>query len=116
MSRREQALELMTRFAHRSGLTSDRPSQRYLWTDAFAVCNFLGLQRATGAAHPAELALRLVDRVHHVLGRHRPDDRRTGWISGLAAEDGEAHPTVRTERSRGFAQKQPINRRSRTET
>lgn len=93
-ARREQALELMTRFAAGTGLTSERPSQRYLWTDAFAVCNFLGLGRATGESRYSELALQLVDRVHHVLGRHRADDRRTGWISGLASEDGEAHPTL----------------------
>ena len=40
-----------------------------------------------------ELALRLVEQVHHVLGRHREDDPRTGWISGLSAQDGELHPT-----------------------
>jgi hypothetical protein len=28
-----------------------------------------------------------------VLGRHRDDDRRTGWISGLADGLGELHPT-----------------------
>lgn len=58
-------------------MTSPRPSQRYLWTDAFAVCNFLGLARATGEARYSDLALQLVDQVHHVLGRHRADDRRT---------------------------------------
>ena len=93
-ARREQALELMMRFAERTGLTSERPSQRYLWTDAFAVCNLLGLGRATGESHHSELALHLVDQVHHVLGRHRADDRRSGWISGLAEEHGEAHPTL----------------------
>jgi hypothetical protein len=93
-ARREQAIELMTRFAERTRLTSEHPPQRYLWTDAFAVCNFLGLARATGDPRHAELALQLVDRVHHVLGRHRADDRRTGWISGLAEQQGEAHPTL----------------------
>lgn len=34
---------LMMSFAERTGLTSERPRQRYLWTDALAVCNFLGL-------------------------------------------------------------------------
>jgi hypothetical protein len=87
------AIELMTRFAERTGLTSERPQQRYLWTDAFAVCTFLGLGHVTGASRSTELALRLVRRVHEVLGHHRPDDRRTGWISGLSEEDGEAHPT-----------------------
>ena len=28
-----------------------------------------------------------------MLGRHRPDDSRRGWISGLADEEGERHPT-----------------------
>src|SRR5262249_42749795 len=57
------------------------------------VCTFLGLGHAMGASHNTELALRLVRRVHEVLGHHRPDDRRTGWISGLSDEEGEAHPT-----------------------
>ena len=87
------ATELMLRFAERTGLTSDRPPQRYLWTDAFAVCNFLGLARATGEPRYNELALRLVDQVHHVLGRHRADDPRTGWISGLGEQEGALHPT-----------------------
>ena len=46
----EEASELMMRFAERTGLTSDLPKQRYLWTDAFAVCNFLGLAQAP---HPS---------------------------------------------------------------
>jgi hypothetical protein len=82
----ELAAELMQRFAERTGLTSTRPQRRYLWTDAFAVCNFLALDRL-------DLALALVDRVHHVLGRHRDDDPRRGWISGLSEAEGEAHPT-----------------------
>ncbi len=95
VQRRNDAIELMTRFAERTGLTSsDNPPRRYLWTDAFAVCNFLGLADATGDSHHTELALRLVDQVHHVLGRHRGDDSRTGWISGLPADEGEAHPTI----------------------
>lgn len=85
--------EAMIRFADRTGLTSERPPQRYLWTDAFAVCNFLGLHRATGESRYLELALALVEQVHHVLGRHRADDSRGGWISGLPEEEGEAHPT-----------------------
>jgi hypothetical protein len=67
-------------------LTSDRAPERYLWTDAFGVCNFLGLGET-------DLALRLVDQVHHTLGQHRADDGRKGWLSGLDAQDGEAHPT-----------------------
>ncbi|MEW6271089.1 MAG: hypothetical protein AB1689_17545 [Thermodesulfobacteriota bacterium] len=88
------AAELMSGFVGRTGVTGDGPSRRYLWTDAFAVCNLLGLERATGDGRWRELALRLVDRVHHVLGRHRPDDARTGWISGLPEPEGERHPTA----------------------
>jgi hypothetical protein len=35
----------------------------------------------------------LTDQVHHVLGTYRVDDPRTGWISGLSEQEGEAHPT-----------------------
>jgi hypothetical protein len=84
----------MAAFAERTGLASSRPQRRYLWTDAFAVCNYLSFERATGDARYGALARLLVDRVHHVLGRHRPDDGRTGWISGLSEEDGELHPTA----------------------
>jgi hypothetical protein len=88
------AVELMTRFADRTGLTAPaRAPVRYLWTDAFAVCNFLALTAATGEGRHAELALGLVDQVHHVLGRHRPDDPRRGWPSGLEPRVAEAHPT-----------------------
>lgn len=83
----------MAAFAGRTGLSADRPQRRYLWTDAFAVCNFLGLWHATADGQYRELALHLVDRVHHTLGMHRADDRRHGWLSGLAPAEGEAHPT-----------------------
>jgi hypothetical protein len=92
-ARMRTAIELMGGFAERTGIASDRPQQRYLWTDAFAVCNFLGLARATGDEQYRRLALRLVDRVHSVLGRHRSDGPRTGWISGLRDQQGEDHPT-----------------------
>jgi hypothetical protein len=91
--RTQAAIALMAAFGERTGLTSDRPQRRYLWTDAFAVCNLLGLGRATGEARYTELALRLVDRVHHTLGQHRTDDPRSGWISGLGPQQAEAHPT-----------------------
>jgi hypothetical protein len=92
-SRTKEAIALMMGFADRTGLTSERPQQRYLWTDAFAVCNFLGLARVTGEEGYTKLALRLVDQVHHTLGRHRADDARTGWISGLSEREAEAHPS-----------------------
>ena len=87
------AIELMARFAERTGIASAHEQRRYLWTDAFAVCNFLGLERASGDTRYLQLARRLVDRVHHVLGRHRADDQRAGWISGASEPEGEAHPT-----------------------
>lgn len=79
--------ELMTSFAERTGVVGAQPQRRYLWTDAFAVCNFLELDQV-------DRALALVGRVHHELGRHRIDDARRGWISGLGDSDGEAHPTL----------------------
>ncbi len=90
----DEAIALMNAFAERTGLTSDQPRRRYLWTDAFAVCNYLGLARATGEQRYTKLALQLVDQVHHTLGRHRDDDPRTGWISGLDEREGELHPTL----------------------
>lgn len=92
-TRIEEAGKLMRDFARRTGLDSDRAPRRYLWTDAFAVCNYLGLARATGEEYYNELAYRLIDQVHHVLGKHREDDPRSGWISGLSEEEGEKHPT-----------------------
>src|SRR5512142_2813932 len=47
------ASELMAGFVARD--------QRYLWTDAFAVCNFIGLGQT-------ERAIAIVDRVHDALG------------------------------------------------
>ncbi|MEA2093508.1 MAG: hypothetical protein U9P11_02960 [Pseudomonadota bacterium] len=89
----EEAIALMNAFAERTGLVSEQPPRRYLWTDAFAVCNYLGLARTTGEQGYTERALQLIDQVHHTLGRHRDDERRAGWISGLAGDDGERHPT-----------------------
>ena len=91
--RPQLAVDLMMGFAGRTGVTMDGGSRRYLWTDAFAVCNFLGLHRATGEGRYAELALQLVERVHRTLGRYRDDDGRRGWITGLGSKEAEAHPT-----------------------
>ncbi len=86
---------IMTDFSKRTCIMDGScEPKRYLWTDAFAVCNFLELFRITGKAHYREEALKLVEQVHHVLGRHRPDDSRSGWISGLSEEDAEVHPTL----------------------
>ena len=86
---------LMLEFADVTGLsTVGKPTRRYLWTDAFAVCNFLGFYRETGDDKYLCLALALVDQVHGILGRHRGDDPRSGRISGLDDREGALHPTV----------------------
>jgi hypothetical protein len=92
-TRIREAIALMDGFATRTGLTGAQSPRRYLWTDAFAVCNYLSLARASGEPQYREQALQLVAQVHHVLGRHRDDDSRSGWISGLDEADGERHPT-----------------------
>jgi hypothetical protein len=86
--------EIMMEFARETGLSpASSAPRRYLWTDAFAVCNFLGLYQETGAEEFKGLALQLVDQVHQTLGRHRKDDSRAGWISGLDEEEGRKRPT-----------------------
>ncbi|HEX7504813.1 MAG TPA: hypothetical protein VF336_06065, partial [Syntrophales bacterium] len=87
--------EIMAEYADLTGLSpaGEKP-RRYLWTDAFAVCNFLELYHQTGDENYRQLASHLVDQVHHVLGRHRDNDPRTGWISGLDEQNGEVHPTA----------------------
>ncbi|MEA3418219.1 MAG: hypothetical protein U9Q90_02380 [Campylobacterota bacterium] len=86
---------IMRDFVERTGLEGEgKKSQRYLWTDAFAVCNFLELFQQTGEEYYLKKALDLVDEVHHILGRHREDDRRSGWISGLDEQEGAVHPCI----------------------
>ena len=107
----EDSHAIMERFAEETGLTKGFPPsetvmplchkiaigipRRYLWTDAFAVCNFLGLFKATNAEHYRVRATTLIDQVHNLLGKHRADDPlgRKGWISGLSESEGAKHPT-----------------------
>ena len=91
---RTMVQEIMIEFAKLTGLSPTREvPRRYLWTDAFAVCNFLTLYCQTNDTQYRELALSLVEQVHNSLGRHRSDDPRSGWISGLTEEEGRIHPT-----------------------
>ncbi len=91
----DAATEFMDDFAERTGLSpAGHFSNRYLWTDAFAVCNFLGLYQRTGETKWRDLALLLVEEVHHVLGRHRGDSQHRGWLSGLTDKEAEEHPTI----------------------
>jgi len=86
--------EIMIEFAKMTGLSPEGSlPKRYLWTDAFAVCNFLGLYRQTSEEQYKQFALLLIDQVHATLGRNRSDDPRTGWISGINEEEGRRHPT-----------------------
>jgi len=89
-----EARDLMEAFGRDTGLTSDAPPRRYLWTDAFAVCNYLGLHEASGDSRFLDLAAALVEQVQAILGRHRPDDVRSGWLSGLEDAEGARHPTA----------------------
>ena len=99
--------KIMAEFADSTGLSGVETSpRRYLWTDAFAVCNFIELYRQTKTENWRRLALSLVDQVHYILGRHRRDDARTGWISGLSEDEGRRHPTAG-----GLRIGKPINER-----
>ena len=89
------AARLMSEFAMRTGLLqAAQHLQRYLWTDAFAVCNFLELFARTSDQTHRRCAMELIDQVHQVLGRYRDDDIRSGWISGFDEQTGRHHPTA----------------------
>ena len=86
---------IMSEFANSTGLSNaSREPSRYLWTDAFAVCNYLELYRQTGERDYMQLALKLVDQVHITLGKHRKDSEPSGWLSGLDEEEARLHPTT----------------------
>ncbi|MDX1543094.1 MAG: hypothetical protein R3214_04035 [Christiangramia sp.] len=91
-----EAEGLITEFAKRTGLISHEgdKSNRYLWTDAFAVNCLFGLYQSTGDNSYRKKALELIDLVHLHLGKFHPDDHRKGWISGLTGEKAEFHPTA----------------------
>ncbi|TET87341.1 MAG: hypothetical protein E3J96_05710 [Sulfurovum sp.] len=94
MQNQAMVQEIMRAFAVRTGLIGNATNpKRYLWTDAFAVCNFLGLYQDKGDIKYKDLALKLVDQVHQRLGHYSPEDSRSGWISGLSEEEGKKHPT-----------------------
>ncbi len=96
MKEERAARQIMEEFARRNGLLAagEAPQRRYLWTDAFAVCNYLALYQQSDREEHRDMAVRLVDQVHGVLGRYRDDDPRSGWISGLAEQEGRRHPTA----------------------
>lgn len=87
---------LMNEFAEQTGLkeNKDVKQDRYLWTDAFAVQNFLALSSYFDNDRFKGLAQELIDQVHYTLGRFDSDDSRSGWISQLSEEEGRKHPTI----------------------
>ena len=92
--RHRDSAQLMSAFASRTGLyPASENQQRYLWTDAFAVCNFLELFELTGDELYRHCATHLIDHVHQVLGRYHAVDVRRGWISGLHEQAGQHYPT-----------------------
>lgn len=90
------AQHFMAEFGKKTGLQPEERAlpSRYLWTDAFAVCNYLALALQSGGEEFMNLAVRLVDQVHEILGHHRDDDSRRGWISGLKEQENRFHPTA----------------------
>ena len=88
-ARIRQAAALMAGFLQRTA----RTGQRYLWTDAFAVCNLLGLARVTGPSDHTRAALGLVDQVHDTLGRRRPGRPDSAWLGDRPEAEARAHPT-----------------------
>jgi hypothetical protein len=92
----EFAQKLIDDYLARTGIVNDQghPEQRYLWTDAFAVQTCFALAHALDREVYHEFARTLIEKVHYNLGRHRPDDPREGWISGLPIEEGKMNPTA----------------------
>lgn len=94
MQQTPTAKSIMISFAQETGLTDKSlPPRRYLWTDAFAVCNYLGLYQEYREQKYLDLALALVDQVHLVLGQYDKASPHHGWLSGLEGEEALRHPT-----------------------
>jgi len=107
----EFAKLLMQEFTEQTGLSKAENinQDRYLWTDAFAVQNFLALSSYFDDDMYKDLARDLIDNVHYTLGRFDPDDSRSGWISQLPEEEGRKHPTIRGLR---IGKEQPERKKS----
>lgn len=93
MDRHEQVEQLMETFAERTGLTGTCVPRRYLWTDAFAVCNYLELYRARANHEFLDLTRKLIDQVHDVLGAYAANDSRSGWLGGMDDRQHRLTPT-----------------------
>jgi len=93
MDRVKQAEQLMDAFAERTGLAGASAARRYLWTDAFAVCNYLSLHQTRGDDAFLERAAQLVNQVHEVLGAYAENDARSGWLGGMNDVEHARAPT-----------------------
>lgn len=93
MDRVEHVERLMEAFAERTGLVGNAVPERYLWTDAFAVCNYLSLYLAAREERWLDLAGELVGQVHEVLGAYDRDDTRKGWLGGMDDREHARSPT-----------------------
>jgi len=93
VDRLEQVERLMEGFAGRTGLDGNGIPSRYLWTDAFAVCNYLSLSRANGDDIFLDRARALVEQVHEVLGAYAENDARSGWLGGMDDHEHSRSPT-----------------------
>lgn len=89
MQRIQKSQTIMDQFAMKPGLSYDSHSQKshapihYLWTDAFAVCNYLGLYHQSAKPLFLEQAVRMVEQVHYRLAKPRKDNNKTGWVNGF---------------------------------
>ncbi len=72
------AQKLMDDFLARTGISDPvgNKYRRYLWTDAFAVESCFALSHILDQEKYFDYALKLIDQVHNVLGKQRPDDTR----------------------------------------
>jgi len=99
MNSYRQARDIMQKFAIATQVSAGIDSSaiqphRYLWTDAFAVCNYLSLYRQSATPIFLQQALQLVSQVHQVLGQQRKESAYNGWLSGLDEEQARLHPTL----------------------
>jgi len=82
----DRAIALMRAYAERTGVTGSSTGRRYLWTDAFAVCNFLGLGAATDDAALSTLALEDAHREQATWRAH--EDINDVMLATALAPDG----------------------------
>ncbi len=94
--RSSMARDLLEAYLERTGILglAGDASNRYLWTDAFAVQGLFGLHHIFGNDLYQQQAIGLIHVVHKHLGSYHPKDSRKGRISGLSEEEAALHPTI----------------------